>query len=75
MTTARGGGTGAGRLRQWPPAWEALVTASGGVDALAAELGTTRRVLERWVRGREPQGPSRVAIRLVARGLGVASPV
>ena len=73
--TRRGGGTGAGRARDWPPAWEALATASGGVDALAVELGTTRRVLERWVRGREPQGPSRVAIRLVASGHGVRSPV
>jgi len=63
------------RPREWPPAWSRLADAAGGVDALASRLETTRRVVERWAKGREPQGPARVAIRYVAREVGVRSPV
>jgi hypothetical protein len=64
-----------GRVRDWPPKWERLAVACGGVDELAARLETTRRVVDRWVRGREPQGPTRVAIRYLAREVGVGVPV
>ena len=63
------------RALAWPAPWARLAAAAGGVDALAARLETTRDVVARWARGREPQGPTRVAIRAVAESVGVASPV
>lgn len=77
VTRRAGGGIRAGRPRTaWPPAWSALADAAGGIAALAAQLGTTRRVLERWVSGDVAiLGPARVAVRFVARDLGVDSPV
>lgn len=63
------------RAREWPPAWSRLADACGGIDQLAARLETTRLVVQRWAQGREPQGPTRVAIRYLAREVGVRSPI
>ena len=65
-----------GRPRQWPPAWEALAAAAGNGNALAEMLGTHRGTLRRWALGqRTPSGSAVVALRAVARELGVRSPV
>ena len=64
------------RAREWPPAWSRLADACGGIDALATRLETTRRVISRWAAGDVAVlGPARVAIRYVAREVGVRSPV
>ena len=65
-----------GRPRQWPPAWEALAKAAGNGISLAALLGTDRGTVRRWATGEvAPSGSALVALRAVARELGVRSPV
>jgi hypothetical protein len=63
------------RERAWPKKWSALADACGGIDALAAKLLTTRRVVERWAYGRVPGGPTVAALRMLSAAVGVASPV
>ena len=65
-----------GRPPTLPEPWRSLAARLGGVEALAAALGTTRRTLDHWARGdRSPSGTSRQAIRALFAAHGFESPV
>jgi len=60
----------------WPKPWARLAAAAGGVDELAKRVASPRRCLVRWaLEDVTPAGPAAVLLELVARELGVPSPV
>jgi hypothetical protein len=62
-------------LRIENAAWLALVSRAGGVTALAAELGTTRSTLHRWIAGEvEPAPIVRAAVAAWAKRRGLETP-
>ena len=65
-----------GRPPTLPEPWRSLAAKLGGVEALAAALGTTRRTLDHWARGdRHPGGTARQAIRALFEAHDLESPV
>lgn len=65
-----------GKQLSWPQPWARLAAAAGGVDELARRVASSRRALARYaLEGVRPAGPARALLELVARELGVPSPV
>ncbi len=65
-----------GRALTWPEPWRRLAAAAGGVDALASNLSTSRRHLQRWALGHnEPSGLARLALGVVCQKLSVKCPI